>query len=105
MADHLAPLMLMPAKSGVCPACAVDHDSEAPHDQQSLHYQYWFFFERGRWPAWTDAWEHCSEPVQLAWAQALEGHGIYVCPTQGCPGDGRYSPPGRGHIRDCRGAL
>lgn len=25
----------------------------------------------------------------------------YPCPTDGCPGDGRYAAPGRGHIAGC----
>lgn len=24
-----------------------------------------------------------------------------VCPTEDCPGDGRYGAPGRGHREDC----
>ncbi|MFS0885219.1 hypothetical protein [Aeromicrobium sp. 179-A 4D2 NHS] len=24
-----------------------------------------------------------------------------ICPTDGCPGDGRYAPPGRGHLEGC----
>lgn len=25
----------------------------------------------------------------------------YPCPTEGCPGNSRYAPPGRGHIDGC----
>lgn len=25
-----------------------------------------------------------------------------VCSQTGCPGDGRYQPPGRGHLPDCQ---
>lgn len=28
-------------------------------------------------------------------------HPTYPCETKGCPGDGRYMPPGRGHLTSC----
>lgn len=32
-------------------------------------------------------------------------HHEYPCSTPDCPGDGRYSPPGRGHVSGCRGSV
>jgi len=68
MADGLK---LLPCKQGVCQECAVDHPPEAPHNQQSLYYQYKFYGEHGRWPTWSDAIAHCDEPTQAMWKQEL----------------------------------
>jgi mannose/cellobiose epimerase-like protein (N-acyl-D-glucosamine 2-epimerase family) len=38
----------------------------APHNQQSLYYQYAFFGEHGRWPTWKDAVAHCAPEVAAA---------------------------------------
>lgn len=29
----------------------------------------------------------------------------WPCATDGCPGDGRYAPPGRGHVEGCTGPI
>ena len=63
---------------GTCPECAVAHDPEMPHDQQSLTYQYKFFDKHGRWATWEDAMEHCADEIKEAWAEALKEHGIIV---------------------------
>ena len=39
---------LLPAPKGTCPECAVKHDPDQPHNQQSLFYQYHFYHEHGR---------------------------------------------------------
>jgi hypothetical protein len=70
--------LLENTQPGVCPMCAVTHDPEMPHDQQSLAYQYKFYDQYGRWPTWADAIAHCSEEVKAIWREALAEHGIIV---------------------------
>jgi hypothetical protein len=72
--------LLSPAP-GLCPACAVPHDPAEPHNQQSLHYQYWFRLREAkagreeRWPTWDDAMAHCTPEVQDLWRDALRERG------------------------------
>lgn len=68
---HLAPFHLLPTRKGVCPECAVDHPKEAPHNRDSLFYNYYFFNKNGRWPTWKDAMEHCSDERKAEWRKAL----------------------------------
>lgn len=63
---------------GTCPECAVVHDPEMPHNQQSLTYQYKFYDKHGRWPTWKDAMAHCTEEMKQAWMEALAERGITV---------------------------
>lgn len=70
--------MLMACASDVCQECAVKHDPEMPHNQQSLYYQYKFYAKHGRWPTWADAMAHCSEGVREYWKLALRERGIEV---------------------------
>ena len=49
---------------GTCPECAVKHDPEQPHNQDSLTYQYKFYDQHGRWPTWADAMAHCSDELK-----------------------------------------
>ncbi len=63
--------MLLPCAPDVCQECAMDHPHENPHNQQSLYYQMRFHAQHGRWPTWTDAMAHCTEPVRQHWKQAL----------------------------------
>lgn len=70
--------LLMPAPPGTCPECATAHDPDAPHNAQSLFYQYSFFARRGRWPDWRDAVQHCAPDVRQAWTDALTRAGINV---------------------------
>lgn len=35
----------------------------------------------------------------------MRGKSRYPCPTKDCPGDGRYAPPGRGHLDTCTAWL
>ena len=72
----LKPFMLMPAKPGTCPQCAVKHEPEAPHNKDSLFYQYYFYNENGRWPTWEDAMAHCSEDVKESVREVLRQHDV-----------------------------
>ena len=65
-------------KEGHCPECAVKHPPEAPHDVQSLYYQYSFKERHGRWPTWADALAHCDEAVRKQWIEQLATYGIKV---------------------------
>jgi hypothetical protein len=83
-------MMMLPAPPGTCPECAVDHDPSSPHDQQSLHWQYHFYIEHGRWPTWADAIAHCADDVKQAWTETLAELGIDVDdknPPAGSPSD------------------
>lgn len=70
--------MLMPPEPGVCQECAVNHEPTEPHDQQSLHYQYSFYADHGRWPTWADALAHCDEGTRQLWTDALKERGVDV---------------------------
>lgn len=63
---------------GTCPECAVVHDPEQPHNQQSLAYQYNFYDKHGRFPTWVDAMEHCNDDVKMFWKEALKEQGVEV---------------------------
>lgn len=67
---------MLPPKPDVCQECAVKHDPEQPHNQQSLYYQYAFWGEHGRWPTWMDAMAHCSEEIKTKWIAALKEKGV-----------------------------
>lgn len=69
---------LLPPAPNVCQQCAMDHDPEFPHNQQSLFWKYWFYSENGRWPTWKDAMDHCSDQMKEHWIHALKKHGIEV---------------------------
>lgn len=71
-------MMLLPAAPGTCPICAVKHDPEQPHNQQSLYYQMHHQMEHGRGATWEDAMAHCSEEIKVAWIVALGEHGVVV---------------------------
>jgi len=70
--------MLIPPPPDVCSQCAVDHDPDIPHNQQSLYWQYAFRAEHDRWPTWKDAMAHCAPEVQAQWIDALREHGVEV---------------------------
>lgn len=55
------------AKEVQCPECAVTHEKDQPHNQQSIFYQYSFREKHGRWPTWDDAMSHCSKKIQRKW--------------------------------------
>jgi len=56
---------------GKCSECAVLHEPDAPHNCQSLAYQYGFRARKGRRPTWADAMAHCSPTVQAKWKAEL----------------------------------
>lgn len=74
--SHLQPFILLPAKPGTCPECAVQHEPGQAHNAQSLHYQYHFFNQHGRWPTWADAIAHCDAATQAFWRQALRERNV-----------------------------
>ncbi len=69
---YLGPWSLLPTAPGTCPECAVKHEPKQPHNAESLHYQYYFYGQHGRWPTWDDALAHCSEQVKAWWKPRLE---------------------------------
>jgi hypothetical protein len=71
-------VILLPAPLGTCQECAVKHDPAMPHNQQSLHYQYNFYFKHSRWPTWKDALAHCTPEMQARWIAALKEKGVDV---------------------------
>ena len=68
---------------GTCSHCAVKHEPDMPHNQQSLAWQYKYYDVHGRFPTWADAMAHCTPEVQAMWAEALKEHGIEVIPETG----------------------
>lgn len=76
---HLKPWTLLgKTPPGTCPECTTEHPPGAPHNQQSLAYQYKFYGEHGRWPTWADAMAHCSDEVKTATLEVLRENGIEV---------------------------
>lgn len=69
--------IMPPLNPNVCQTCNHQHHPHEPHNQQTLHYQYVFYGEHGRWPTWEDAMEHCSDEIKAAWKQALEAKGVW----------------------------
>lgn len=69
---------MLPAAPGTCKECAVKHDPSQPHNQQSLHYQYYFYADHNRWPTWKDAMAHCTPQVQEKWIAGLKEKGVKV---------------------------
>lgn len=72
--------MLLPPAKDVCQSCAVKHEADMPHNQESLYWQYWFYGQHGRWPTWSDAMSHCTDEMKQKWIVALKEHGIKVNP-------------------------
>ena len=69
-------MMLLPAAPGTCEVCATKHESEMPHNQQSLFYQMAFHSEHKRWPTWADAMAHCTLEMQEQWRKHLRARGV-----------------------------
>lgn len=76
--ENLKMFILPPAADGMCPECAVKHDSNLPHNQRSIFYQYKFFAEFGRWPTWKDAIAHCTDDIKTLWIEELRNAGVQV---------------------------
>jgi hypothetical protein len=68
-------------KEGQCPECAAMHPPESAHNQQSLHWQYYFYEKFNRWPTWEDAIAHCKPDIRKKWRVALAEHGVIVTAT------------------------
>ena len=71
VAEKQNAMMLLPPGDNVCQICAVDHEHDQPHNQQSLFYQYHFYSTHGRWPTWSDALAHCTPEMQREWKTKL----------------------------------
>lgn len=70
---------LLPPAEGLCQQCAYAHEPEMPHNQQTLHWQYWFYqHNAGIWPSWRDAMAHCTTEMQEAWIGLLRARGVDV---------------------------
>lgn len=67
---------LLPPPEDACQQCAREHPPGDPHDAVSLHYQYWFLRQRGRWPNWGDALAHCEPEVRDVWRDGLRLAGV-----------------------------
>jgi hypothetical protein len=76
MAVEMKEMELLPPCADLCQVCAVDHEPDQPHNQQSLFYQVYFNKLHGRGPTWTDAMEHCSDDVKAVWMAALKDKGV-----------------------------
>ena len=64
-------LRLLPAAPGLCQWCAVKHEPEQPHNQQSLYYQMKFQAIHGRGATWSDAMAHCTDAIKAVWRKGL----------------------------------
>ena len=73
---------LLPAPPDTCQWCAVDHEPESPHNQQSLYYQMKFHGIHKRWPTWTDAMAHCNDEMKATWremiVERMKAHGMPI---------------------------
>lgn len=73
---NLQNVTLLPPRPEACQACACTHDQQLPHNQQSLHYQYWFRLRFDRWPTWMDAMRHCTPEMRYSWSAELMKRGV-----------------------------
>lgn len=89
-------MMLMPAREGTCPECAVTHNPELPHNADSLFYQMQFHAAHGRWPTWSDALAHCSPQMRAAWERELRARNIWPEPDTIGAADQVPTAPGAG---------
>jgi len=70
--------ILMPAKKGTCPICAVAHEAHLPHNRDSLYYQTRFYMEHKRNATWADAMAHCTDEMKAFWIKSLKKAGVKV---------------------------
>lgn len=77
--------LLRHVPEGCCLECAVKHEPEQPHNQQSLFYQYQFLEKHGRWPTWHDALRHCDPSLRERWNEELTKHGVDLGEDPGPP--------------------
>lgn len=71
-------LMPVDTSDGKCSQCAVLHEPDQPHNNESLAFQYAFYAEHDRWPTWADAMAHCTPETQDMWKTALRELGVDV---------------------------
>lgn len=76
--DMLKEGMLLPPPADTCQECAVKHEPQMPHNQQSLFYQYSFRKKNDRWPTWADAMAHCAPEMRAQWTSMLAERGVTV---------------------------
>lgn len=69
-------MMILPPAPDKCQICATAHESDLPHNQQSLFYQMKFHQENDRFPTWNDAMERCTSEMKYLWSAELKKHGI-----------------------------
>lgn len=69
---------IMPPAKGLCVECACNHAPSAPHNRDSIYYQFAFHAKHGRWPTWTDAMAHCTPEVQRLWKAELTKRAIRI---------------------------
>lgn len=83
-------MTLLSPRPELCQCCATDHPEEAPHNQNSVHWHYWFYGQKGRWPTWHDAMAHCDDTTKERWTRVLSKYGVIVMPPTepDVPGDG-----------------
>lgn len=74
---------IMPPPKDKCQICAVKHESDQPHNAQSMYYQMTFNGMVGRPPTWADAIAHCEEPVKQHWERALRDLKHWSEPPEG----------------------
>jgi len=67
---------ILPGPPGTCPECGIEHEPGAPHNVQSIIYQFKFYQKNGRWPTWTDAMAHCNDETKTFWSEELTAMGI-----------------------------
>ena len=75
-ADGMEGIKVCAPGPGKCPICATEHDPSAPHDRDSLYYQYRLYRDNNRFPSWENAMNHCSEKVRAAWRKKLARRGV-----------------------------
>ncbi len=73
-------LYLFPPPADKCQFCAVKHDSEEPHNLESLCYQVGFHLKHKRFPCWSDAIAHCAPETKKLWKQELVKRGVWSEP-------------------------
>jgi hypothetical protein len=74
---------LLPPPDGHCRICAVSHETEQPHNAQSLFYGIRFKARYGRDGTWADAIAHCPSTVREAWERELRRMNAWTEPPAG----------------------
>ena len=69
-------MFLLPPAPHLCPACAVEHAPDAPHNAQSFYYGVRFKMMNGYDPNWGNALAHCDDLTRKAWEAELRARGV-----------------------------